>query len=147
MTVLRRRLDVAALILLAAFFVAASVSAQFVEERLADPAQEARAYALHKQLRCLVCQNQSIVDSNADLARDLHMLVRPRASSESVVPNNDHICVAVISWLWELLGHVKPCDRCAVLNFSLRRASEGAREGVHCRHRELQTMLPTSLSS
>ena len=81
MTVLRRRLDVAALILLAAFFVAAPVSAQFVEERLADPAQEARAYALHKQLRCLVCQNQSIDNSNADLARDLRILVRERLKS------------------------------------------------------------------
>jgi cytochrome c-type biogenesis protein CcmH len=81
MTVLRRRLDVAALILLAAFFVAAPVSAQFVEERLADPAQEARAYALHKQLRCLVCQNQSIVDSNADLARDLRIIVRERVGA------------------------------------------------------------------
>ena len=45
-------------------------------ERLADPALEARARAISKELRCLVCQNESIADSNADLARDLRRQVR-----------------------------------------------------------------------
>ncbi|MGD9783911.1 MAG: cytochrome c-type biogenesis protein CcmH [Hyphomicrobiaceae bacterium] len=47
-------------------------------ERLADPALEARARALSAELRCLVCQNQSIDDSDAPLARDLRHLVRER---------------------------------------------------------------------
>jgi cytochrome c-type biogenesis protein CcmH len=47
-------------------------------EALSDPAQEARARELFRQLRCLVCQNQSIDDSDADLARDLRVLVRER---------------------------------------------------------------------
>jgi len=47
-------------------------------EQLADPALEARARALSKELRCLVCQNESIDDSNADLAHDLRVLVRER---------------------------------------------------------------------
>ncbi len=47
-------------------------------ESLDDPALEARARALGKELRCLVCQNQSIDDSDADLARDLRRLVRER---------------------------------------------------------------------
>ena len=47
-------------------------------EVLADPALESRARALSTQIRCLVCQNQSIDDSNADLARDLRLLVRER---------------------------------------------------------------------
>jgi cytochrome c-type biogenesis protein CcmH len=47
-------------------------------ERLADPGLEARARALSKELRCLVCQNQSIDDSNADLAHDLRVLLRQR---------------------------------------------------------------------
>ena len=47
-------------------------------ERLADPALEARARALSKGLRCLVCQNQSIDESNADLAHDLRLLLRQR---------------------------------------------------------------------
>ncbi|WP_051329131.1 cytochrome c-type biogenesis protein [Geminicoccus roseus] len=47
-------------------------------EQLADPAQEARARALGQELRCLVCQNQSIDDSDADLAKDLRRVVRER---------------------------------------------------------------------
>ena len=47
-------------------------------EVLKDPALEARARALSKDIRCLVCQNQSIDDSNANLARDLRVLVRER---------------------------------------------------------------------
>jgi cytochrome c-type biogenesis protein CcmH len=48
------------------------------DEMLKDPAQETRARELSKQLRCLVCQNQSIDDSDAPLARDLRILVRER---------------------------------------------------------------------
>jgi cytochrome c-type biogenesis protein CcmH len=47
-------------------------------ERLADPALEARARSLSQELRCLVCQNQSIDESNADLAHDLRVLLRKR---------------------------------------------------------------------
>jgi cytochrome c-type biogenesis protein CcmH len=47
-------------------------------EALADPALEARARALSAEFRCLVCQNQSIDDSDAPLARDLRLLVRDR---------------------------------------------------------------------
>ena len=47
-------------------------------EMLKDPGLEARARALGKELRCLVCQNQSIDDSDADLAKDLRHLVRER---------------------------------------------------------------------
>ncbi|MDP1873012.1 cytochrome c-type biogenesis protein [Phenylobacterium sp.] len=45
-------------------------------ERLADPAQEARARALFKDVRCLVCQNESIDASSAELAQDLRAIVR-----------------------------------------------------------------------
>jgi len=48
------------------------------DEILADPALEARARAISANLRCLVCQNQSIDDSDADLARDLRVIVRER---------------------------------------------------------------------
>jgi cytochrome c-type biogenesis protein CcmH len=48
------------------------------DEVLADPALESRAREISTELRCLVCQNQSIDDSNADLARDLRLLVRER---------------------------------------------------------------------
>ena len=48
------------------------------DEVLKDPALESRARAISQELRCLVCQNQSIDDSNAPLARDLRILVRDR---------------------------------------------------------------------
>lgn len=48
------------------------------DEMLANPQLEARAREISKELRCLVCQNESIDDSNADLAKDLRVLVRKR---------------------------------------------------------------------
>ncbi len=51
------------------------------DEIMADPAQEQRARALSQQLRCMVCQNQSIDDSDAPLARDLRLLVRERIAA------------------------------------------------------------------
>lgn len=51
------------------------------DEMLADPALEARAQAIGKELRCLVCQSESIEDSNADLARDLRLVVRERLTA------------------------------------------------------------------
>jgi cytochrome c-type biogenesis protein CcmH len=60
-----------------------AVSAFAVEpsERLADPVLEARARTLSQQLRCLVCQSESIDDSHADLAHDLRVLVRERLTA------------------------------------------------------------------
>jgi cytochrome c-type biogenesis protein CcmH len=57
-----------------------AATAQAVEpgERLADPALEARAEALGETLRCLVCQNESIEESHADLAHDLRVLLRAK---------------------------------------------------------------------
>jgi cytochrome c-type biogenesis protein CcmH len=60
-------------------FAAASGGHAFeTDETLADPALEARVAVISEDLRCLVCQNQSIADSNADLAKDLRLLVRER---------------------------------------------------------------------
>lgn len=72
-----KRINVCASVIVATLFYATS-AALAVEpgERLADPAQEAQARALSAELRCLVCQNQSIDDSNAPLAKDLRVLVR-----------------------------------------------------------------------
>ena len=62
------------------FAVLLPIAAAAVEpdEMLSDPALEARAREISAELRCMVCQNQSIDDSNADLARDLRLLVRSR---------------------------------------------------------------------
>jgi cytochrome c-type biogenesis protein CcmH len=74
---------VRARLLLAAALIAAPVSAQrppaaLASTQLSDPAQEAQARALMETLRCLVCQGQSIADSDADMAGDMRALVRQR---------------------------------------------------------------------
>jgi len=66
-------------------------------ERLPDPAQEARARVLFKEVRCMVCQNESIEDSEAELAVDLRRMVRER-----VAAGDDD--AAVRRWLVERYG-------------------------------------------
>ncbi len=62
------------------------------KEMLKNPAQEARAEVIGSQLRCLVCQNESIEDSGADLARDLRAIVRQRV----VAGDSDQ---QIIAWM------------------------------------------------
>src|SRR3954451_12677102 len=66
------------LALLAALVFSASAFAVQPDEVLKDPALEKRAREISSGLRCLVCQNQSIDDSDAQLAKDLRLLVRER---------------------------------------------------------------------
>jgi cytochrome c-type biogenesis protein CcmH len=66
------------LLLALACFASAPALAVQPDEILADPALESRARELSRELRCMVCQNQSIDDSDAPLARDLRLLVRER---------------------------------------------------------------------
>lgn len=65
-------------ILVALFAAPAPALAVTAQEMLDDPAMEARAREISKELRCLVCQNQSIDDSNAQVAVDLRRTVRER---------------------------------------------------------------------
>jgi cytochrome c-type biogenesis protein CcmH len=58
-----------------------SAFAVMPDEVLKDPALEARARIISQDLRCLVCQNQSIDDSNASLAKDLRVIVRERLTA------------------------------------------------------------------
>lgn len=67
-----------ALLLLAALMVSSQAWAVEPDEMLSNPALEAWARAISKQLRCMVCQNESIDESQAPLARDLRVLVRQR---------------------------------------------------------------------
>lgn len=64
------------LILALALLAATPAAAVLPDEMLADPTLEARAREISKELRCVVCQNQSIDDSDAPLARDLRIVVR-----------------------------------------------------------------------
>ena len=56
-------------------------AARWANEQLPDPRQEAQAKALMEELRCLVCQGQSIADSDAELAGDMRALVRQRIAA------------------------------------------------------------------
>ena len=66
------------LILVLSVFLGFPAGAVQPDEMLDDPALENRAREISKELRCLVCRNESIDDSNAGLARDLRLLVRER---------------------------------------------------------------------
>lgn len=66
---------------LAALVLASAAPAVEPREMLSDPALEARAREVSLELRCVVCQNQSIDDSNAELAHDMRVLVRKRIAA------------------------------------------------------------------
>jgi cytochrome c-type biogenesis protein CcmH len=63
---------------LSALMVASDAHAVLPSEQLADPKLEVRARAISQELRCVVCQNQTIDDSDAELAHDLRVLLRER---------------------------------------------------------------------
>jgi len=86
-----RRLIVVALLALLAMSTAIAVEP---DEIISDPALEARARALSKELRCMVCQNQSIDESEAPLARDLRVLVRERLQAGESDQQVIHFLVA-----------------------------------------------------
>ena len=72
------------IVFIASAFLIAMLSAAHAvqpDEIMADPAKEVRARNLSRELRCMVCQNQSIDDSDAPLARDLRLLVRERITA------------------------------------------------------------------
>lgn len=66
--------------MLLALFLLVPLAAQAIQpdEILPDPAMEARARSITRELRCVVCQSESIDESNADIARDLRLMVRER---------------------------------------------------------------------
>jgi cytochrome c-type biogenesis protein CcmH len=66
---------------LAALAAAGCLAANAPGEQLRDPAQEARARALFEEIRCVVCQNESIDSSEAELARDLRGIVRQQVAA------------------------------------------------------------------
>lgn len=83
--------------LLTLLMLAATVSAAWAfsaDTPLPDPVQEERAITIAGELRCLVCQNQTILDSNADLARDLRALVRERITKGD---SNDQVIQYIVA--------------------------------------------------
>lgn len=81
---IRRLLALVMLVLAAPTLAQSRALADYANVQLPDPAKEAEATALMATLRCLVCQGQAIVDSDADMAGDMRSLVRQRiAAGES----------------------------------------------------------------
>lgn len=82
--------------------------APLADTQLADPKQEAKAKALMETIRCLVCQGQSIADSNAELAGDMRALIRERIAAGEKPP-------AIRRWLVQRYGawvtYEPPLDR------------------------------------
>jgi len=64
------------LALLVLFLAAPALAVMHPDEKLTNPAMEARAAAITRELRCVVCQNESVEESHADIARDLRLTVR-----------------------------------------------------------------------
>ncbi len=124
----------------------AAVSAGAVnpDEMLDDPVLEARAREISKGLRCLVCQNQSIDDSDANLARDLRVLVRERLAAgdgdgqviDYVVSRyGDFVLMrppfkAITYALWLGPALIAGLGVLAVVAFYRRRRAAGARRGT-----------------
>ena len=83
------------LLLVFVFLAALAASAGAVQpsEKLGDPVLESRARSISAGLRCLVCQNQSIDDSDADLAHDLRILVRERLQAGDTDEQVQHYLV------------------------------------------------------
>ena len=96
---MRRLLALAALLLYTAPALAQSAlpPAEYANRQLPDPQQEAKALALMETLRCLVCQGQSIADSDADMAGDMRALVRRRIEAGEEPE-------AIRNWLVERYG-------------------------------------------
>lgn len=76
-----KALHIAMVAVVAAWLGCGPAGAVRPDEVLGDPALEARARSLSSELRCMVCQNQSIDDSDAELAHDLRVLVRERIAA------------------------------------------------------------------
>jgi cytochrome c-type biogenesis protein CcmH len=76
-----RKLIAISFVMLMTVFAAPNVRAVQPDEIMSDSSKEVRARDLSRELRCMVCQNQSIDDSDAPLARDLRLLVRERIAA------------------------------------------------------------------
>lgn len=114
------------------------------DEILDDPALETRARAISKELRCLVCQNQSIDDSDAPLARDLRILVRQRLVAGD---SNEEVIDFVVARYGDFVLLKPPFDARTILLWLtpvLVLAAGGAVVYLAWRRRTLAAPLPLS---
>ncbi len=101
--------------LFCALLIAGPVAAVLPEEQLADPVLEARAREISQELRCVVCQNQSIDDSDAPLAADLRAIVRERLSAGDT---NEEVMAYIVARYGNFVLLKPPLDPQTVLLWS-----------------------------
>jgi cytochrome c-type biogenesis protein CcmH len=101
--------------LVCALLMAGPVAAVLPEEQLADPALEARAREISQELRCVVCQNQSIDDSDAPLAADLRAIVRERLTAGDT---NEEVVAYVVARYGNFVLLKPPLDMQTILLWS-----------------------------
>ena len=101
--------------LFCALLIAGPVAAVLPEEQLADPALEARAREISQELRCVVCQNQSIDDSDAPLAADLRTIVRERLTAGDT---NEEVMAYIVARYGNFVLLKPPLDLQTILLWS-----------------------------
>jgi cytochrome c-type biogenesis protein CcmH len=101
--------------LFCALLIAGPVAAVLPEEQLADPVLEARARDISQELRCVVCQNQSIDDSDAPLAADLRAIVRERLTAGDT---NEEVMAYVVARYGNFVLLKPPLDLQTILLWS-----------------------------
>jgi cytochrome c-type biogenesis protein CcmH len=125
------------LLVVALMLAAAPAFAVNPDEVLADPALETRARTISAELRCMVCQNQSIDDSNAELAKDLRLLVRQRITDGD---SDQQVLNYIVSRYGEFVL-LKPLGGISLAVFARRRAGKptgtALTEGEQARLNEL----------
>ena len=137
------------LALVLAVTVMAGASAAYAvqpDEIMADPVKEARARELSRELRCMVCQNQSIDDSEAPLARDLRLLVRERLAAGDSDAQVVDFLVARYGEFVLLKPRLEPHTLLLWLLPPLALAGGGIALWIHGRRRTRAAMAETAVS-
>jgi cytochrome c-type biogenesis protein CcmH len=137
------------LALVFAVTVMAGASAAYAvqpDEIMADPVKEARARELSRELRCMVCQNQSIDDSEAPLARDLRLLVRERLAAGDSDAQVIDFLVARYGEFVLLKPRLEPHTLLLWLLPPLALAGGGIALWIHGRRRTRAAMAETAVS-
>ncbi|MDQ3125240.1 MAG: cytochrome c-type biogenesis protein CcmH [Pseudomonadota bacterium] len=101
--------------LFCALLITGPVAAVLPEEQLADPVLEARAREISQELRCVVCQNQSIDDSDAPLAADLRAIVRERLTAGDT---NEEVMAYIVARYGNFVLLKPPLDLQTILLWS-----------------------------
>lgn len=126
---------------------ATSAQAVLPNEMLADPGLEARAREISKELRCLVCQNQSIDESNAGLAHDLRVLVRERLEAGD---SDAQVVAYIVNRYGQfvlLKPRVEPATYLLWLTPALSIVLGAAGIAVYLRRRRASAVEPAALSA